>query len=369
MRIKALLYIFISAFILLFSHSPTLAQTCGSQLVVDHYNCIDTNPDAYAADCVLTHSGQGTYSCSMQGNQCQTNSTVCDSSNNSSVCYKISNGTACATDFTKCGKDLCWVSGGPTTAPGQPTPTPAGGTTYWRASGETRNATNGLLGGVTLTFAWPSGSPQTVNSGSTQFLNLGVYTMTKNAASVPGSGNFQVTAAKAGHNAFEATNANPGYGCTRINGNSAYSCPMSMGFNKPDPPPSVLHFKEKTATVNVVPNATIKDVVNLEYDDLLPWTVEATDANGNLQSSGIYIHQGTPAIGVTTGWTPLKWVGGQNTSAMTFRHSDTNGVTPWQCTALRQGTWTVTTNAVDTAGLKCSGNPIGAVPRCALVVS
>jgi len=62
---------------------------------------------------------------------------------------------------------------------------------------------------------------------------------------------------------------------------------------------------------NTRPDAKISDVKdNLEYGDTLNWKVEATDADENLNSAGIYLHQGTPEIGVETDWTVLKWTGG-----------------------------------------------------------
>lgn len=150
------------------------------------------------------------------------------------------------------GNYCTWGGGGstPTTAPGAPTVPPTT-SVYWRASGETRNTTNGLLSGVVVRFAWPSGSPQTATSRSSPASDLGVFVMSKNAGSVPSSGNVQITASKTGSYAFEASNTNPGYGCSRINHNGSfytgYSCPMSLGFNKPDPPPKALHFRERAA--------------------------------------------------------------------------------------------------------------------------
>ncbi len=158
-------------------------------------------------------------------------------------------------------------------------------------------------------------------------------------------------------------------GCSKIDNDTKIECPKSACLNKSESS-YVFNFEEiPPPTVNTVPNATIKDVVDLTYGQTLSWTVEATDADGNLQSSGIYIHSGTPPLGEPNGWTVLKWVGGQNKPAMTFKHSDDDGVIPWTCNAKNQDTWTLITNAADTAGLKCSGNPVGAVPRCALGMS
>ncbi len=112
-------------------------------------------------------------------------------------------------------KDLtvncCNNSGG-----GGATPTSGGSSTsYWRVSGNTKNSTNGLLNDVTLTFDWPVGSPQTIKSGA---YGTGVFIMTKNAANVDSSGNFKVSAYKAGSWQFYATNSSPGSGCSRTDG-------------------------------------------------------------------------------------------------------------------------------------------------------
>ncbi len=112
------------------------------------------------------------------------------------------------------------------------------------------------------------------------------------------------------------------------------------------------------------PDAKISNVSNLKYGETLTWTVEASDADGNLASTGIYYDRGEPAIGAGD-WKPLKWVGSQNASALTYKHSDNNVLTSWVCNAGNQGTWTLTTNAEDKTGLECSGDPIGSATRCA----
>ncbi len=119
----------------------------------------------------------------------------------------------------------------------------------------------------------------------------------------------------------------------------------------------LFNFEEVAPTANR-PNAEITNVTNLTYGQTLPWKVTVTDADGNAKSSGIYIHQGTPAVGVTSDWRTLKWTGDQNASSFVYQHSDPKGVTDWTCNADHQGTWTLVTEAVDTGGMKCTGNPV-----------
>jgi hypothetical protein len=176
----------------------------------------------------------------------------------------------------------------PTTAPGQPTNTPVPqSTSYWRVGGWTKNSTGGYLSGVTLTMDWPFSANQTYTSSST-----GTFVVTKNAANVDSSGNFKITAFKSGSWPFYAVGTPPS-GCSKTDGNKAYSCSMDMGYNKPDPPPLNLNFQAIAPTptpmvqrapicTNISINTTITKGANY------PFSISAYDPDdGTTNGAGI----------------------------------------------------------------------------------
>lgn len=318
------------------------AQTCGNKLVIDKITACSWEGNLGGGSCKPVYDQDFDIPCSLSGSVCETNWNVCASSD-ASRCTSQNSASKCASaNLAYCSRKSCWVTAGPTSPP--PPATCGNGTCN---SGETCSNCPADCGTcVTYTWAYitvtvygdnglqaPSNRTAEPSSGSNTCKGYG-FASSSTGKTWNANGNCQNTWLLDMNKTDKSMNIsgiNSMYnGCqVKLNGTvigssfSGGTCSVpSRTYNQYNDKLDITLLKP----TNVVPNATIKDVVNLTYGQLLPWTVEATDANGNLQSSGIYIHQGTPAIGVTTNWTRLKWVGGQNTSAMTFRHSDTSGV-------------------------------------------
>lgn len=211
-----------------------------------------------------------------------------------------------------------------------------------------RNASN--------VIQWNSGGPQDISTNAD-----GVYSIDKRYSNVWDTFELKVNNPYLTYRTFAVKGAVPN-GCSVINNGTTIRCNKSVCYERNS---DLISFNfEEIAPSR--PNSKISNVNNLTYGQTLTWTVEATDADSNLQSTGVYLHSGTPAVGEAQGWTVLKWVGGQKTSSLTYRHNDATGVrAQFVCDASKVGTWTIATNAVDTTGLNCSGNPVSGEIWCA----
>jgi hypothetical protein len=188
----------------------------------------------------------------------------------------------------------------------------------------------------------------------------GVFSVDKRYSNVGPTFELKVNNPYLTYRTFEVKGSVPS-GCTVTNNGTTIRCDKSVCFNRNSNLIS-FNFEERGLSR---PNSKISNVNNLTYGQTLTWTVEATDVDGNVQSSGLYLHSGTPVVGEAQGWSVLKWVGSQNSANVTYRHSDAAGVTPFVCDASKAGTWTIATNVTDTTGQKCSGNPVNGEQRCA----
>jgi len=335
------------------------AQSCGG-----NYKC-----GATSNNCI----------CSSTGNTCGGNGDTCGPNNAgrcncSTICVQHEGALEnCAAAYSSCGipptsacsqcvaSNTCgWSGPTPTTGSGQPTPTSTsadygercridGKVEYY----DNRNLTN-AANVVKIITDNINENYGTDGSGN--------YSLDKKYSNVWGNTfTVRVNNPYSTYRTFKVKGNVPN-GCSIQDDGKTISCPKGKCYEREDGD-LAFNFEEVAPSR---PDAKISNVSNLKYGETLTWTVEATDADGNLKDTGLFIHSGgiSTAIGTTTNWPALKWIGGQNASSITYKHSDAQGVNTWKCDSSRNGTWTLAAYAKDTGGLVCSGNPMAGEARC-----
>lgn len=303
---------------------PVTQQSWWRRLVPQAYaGCSGTIP--CGADKTVCSCSSGGASCSYSGQSCNSGfgtcqcQTTCDESQNRLNCSSLTNQTLCTTQgylsscANKCSTtrdgsiNYCsWSNtGGATPTPGGATATPAppGGSDRWRIKGRVQYYNDLNLSGATVTVEFKNSSGTVVATETDTTDASGLFSWDKNRANVLGT-SYVVTARKSGHRTLE-TKGNAISGCTKNTSN--WTCSKSAGDTNSEAA-TVYNFEEVAPTLSNRPNATISNVSNLTNNQTLNWTVTVADADGNAKESGIFIHRGTPAIGVTTEWTQFKWV-------------------------------------------------------------